>query len=142
MIISNSNQLHELKKVTSRAESSWKILQLEPAQLGLITTDYLCYFLVLLLLEAQIETFQDFSIKLDIEPLMHLLKISIFSLNSDIIRLTKIMNNLVKDCKIRTFKVIFQCLKLVESFRKKNSVKNIWLGDQLLLMKFFENFDF
>ena len=73
---------------------------------------------------------------------MHLLKISIFSLNSDIIRLTKIMNNLVKDCKIRTFKVIFQCLKLVESFRKKNSVKNIWLGDQLLLMKFFENFDF
>ena len=89
-----------------------------------------------------VETFQDFSIKLDIEPLMHLLKISIFSLNSDIIRLTKIMNNLVKDCKIRTFKVIFQCLKLVESFRKKNSVKNIWLGDQLLLMKFFENFDF
>ena len=89
-----------------------------------------------------VETFQVFSIKLDIEPLMHLLKISIFSLNSDIIRLTKIMNNLVKDCKIRTFKVIFQCLKLVESFRKKNSVKNIWLGDQLLLMKFFENFDF
>ena len=89
-----------------------------------------------------VETFQDFSIKLDIEPLMHLLKISIFSLNSDIIRLTKIMNNLVKDCKIRTFKVIFQCLKLVESFRKKNYVKNIRLGDQLLLMKFFENFDF
>ena len=74
---------------------------------------------------CKLETFQDFSIKLDIEPLMHLLKISIFSLNSDIIRLTKIMNNLVKDCKIRTFKVIFQCLKLVESFRKKNSVKNI-----------------
>ena len=89
-----------------------------------------------------LETFQDFLIKLDIEPLMHPLKISIFSLNSDIIRLTKIMINLVKDCKIRTFKVIFQCLKLVESFRKKNSVKNIWLGDQLLLMKFFENFDF
>ena len=74
---------------------------------------------------ATLETFQDFSIKLDIKPLMHLLKISIFSLNSDIIRLTKIMNNLVKDCKICTFKVIFQCLKLVESFRKKNSVKNI-----------------
>ena len=52
------------------------------------------------------------------------------------------MNNLVKDLKILSFKVIFQCLKLVESFRKKNSVKNIWLGDQLILMKFFENFDF
>ena len=72
-----------------------------------------------------LETVQDFLIKLDIKPLMHLLKISIFSLNNDILRLTKIMNNLVKDCKIRTFKVIFQCLKLVESFRKKNSVKNI-----------------
>ena len=64
-----------------------------------------------------LETVQDFLIKLDIKPLMHLLKISISSLNNDILRLTKIMNNLVKDCKIRTFKVIFQCLKLVESFK-------------------------
>ena len=39
------------------------------------------------------------------------------------------------------FIVIFQGLKLVESFPKK-IVKNIWLGDQLLFMKFFENFDF
>ena len=69
--------------------------------------------------QCAVETVQDFLNKLDIKPLRHLLKISIFSLNSDIIRLTKIMNNLVKDCKIRTFKVIFQCLKLVESFRKK-----------------------
>ena len=37
--------------------------------------------------------------------------------------------NLVKDLKILSFKVIFQCLKLVESFKKKNS-------------HFFENFDF
>ena len=66
-----------------------------------------------------VETVQDFLIKLDIKPLMHLLKISIFSLNNDTVRLTKIMNNLVKDCKIRTFKVIFQCLKLVKSFPKK-----------------------
>ena len=72
-----------------------------------------------------VESIQDFFIKLSIKPLMHLLEISIFSQNNDIVRLTKIMNNLVKDCKIRTFKVIFQCLKLVESFRKKNSVKNI-----------------
>jgi hypothetical protein len=57
------------------------------------------------------------------------LEISIFSLNNDIVRLAKIMNNLVKDLKILSFKVIFQCLKLVESFQKKISVKNIWLGD-------------
>ena len=91
---------------------------------------------------SRLETIQDFLIKLGIKPLMHLLKISIFSLNNDIVRLTKIMNKLVKDCKIRTFKVIFQCLKSVKSFQKKFSVKNITLGDQLLFMKFFENFDF
>ena len=90
---------------------------------------------------STLETVQDFLIKLGIKPLMRLLEISIFSLNNDIVRLTKIMNNLVKDLKILSFKVIFQCLKLVKSF-KKNSVKNIWLGDQLILMKFFENFDF
>ena len=39
-----------------------------------------------------------------------------FSLNNDLVRLTKIMNNLVKDLKILSFKVIFQCLKLVESY--------------------------
>ena len=52
------------------------------------------------------------------------------------------MNNIVNNLKILSFKVIFQGLKLVEFFQKKFSVKNIWLGDQLLLMKFFENFDF
>ena len=48
---------------------------------------------------------------------------------------TKIMNNLLKDCKIRTFKVIFQHQKSAESFWSF-SVKNIWLGDQLLLINF------
>ena len=42
-----------------------------------------------------------------------------FSLNNDLIRLTKIINNLVKDLEILSFKVIFQCLKLVKSFQKK-----------------------
>ena len=65
------------------------------------------------------ETVQDFLIKLGIKPLMHLLEISILSLNNDIVRLTKIMNNLVKDLKLLSFKVIFQCLKLIESFQKK-----------------------
>ena len=91
---------------------------------------------------CRLETVQDFLIELDIKPLMHLLQISIFSLNNDILRLTKIMNNLFKDCKIRTFKVIFQCLKLVESFQKKHFLKKIWSEDQLILVKCFENFDF
>ena len=47
-----------------------------------------------------VETVQDFMIKLDTKPLIHLLEISVFSLNNDLIRLTKIMNNLVKDLKI------------------------------------------
>ena len=92
--------------------------------------------------DTLLKNVQDFLIKLDIKPLMRLLKISIFSVNKDILRLTKIMNNLVKDCKIRTFKIIFHCLKLVESFHKIFSVKNIGLGDQLLLMICFKNFTF
>ena len=64
----------------------------------------------------------------------------IFSLNNYIVRLTKIMNNLVKVLKILIFKVIFQCWKSVESFWL--FLKNIKLGAQLLLMKLFENLDF
>ena len=55
--------------------------------------------------------------------------------------LPKLLNNLVKDLKILSFKVIFQYLKSVESFPKKISVKNIWFRHQLILMNFFENFD-
>ena len=44
-----------------------------------------------------LETLQDFWIKLDIKPLMHLLKISIFSLNNVSLRLTKIMNRADKN---------------------------------------------
>ena len=47
--------------------------------------------------------------------------INIFSLFIVHVRLTKIMNNLVKDLKILSFKVIFQCIKFVESFKKNNS---------------------
>ena len=77
-----------------------------------------------------LETIQDFLIKLGIKPSMHLLEINIFSLNNDLVRLTKITNKFDKDLKI--FKFIFQCLKLVESnLSKKQSVKNIWLGYQI-----------
>ena len=82
-------------------------------------------------------------IKLDIKPLMHLLEISISSLNNDPVKLTKIMNNLVKDLKILSFKVIFQCLKskIGRNFSKESFGENIWLEDQLILMNFLENFD-
>ena len=46
---------------------------------------------------SRIETVQDFLIKLDIKPLINLLKISIFSLNNVIVRLTKIMNRADKN---------------------------------------------
>ena len=46
---------------------------------------------------CKLESIQDFLIKLDIKPLMHLLEISTFSLNSVIIRLTKIMNRADKN---------------------------------------------
>ena len=86
-------------------------------------------------------TVTDFLIKFGITPHMHLLEISFFSLNHVIVRLTKIMNNLLEHLKIRTFKVTFLCEKLVEYFQKK-SMKNIRLGDQLLLENVFEIFDF
>ena len=40
------------------------------------------------------------------------------------------------------FQSHFSVLKLVESFQKKIFMKNIGLGDQLLLKNVFENFDF
>ena len=49
---------------------------------------------------------RDFLIKLGIKPRLHVLKISIFSLNHVIVGPNKIMNNLVKVCKTCTFKVI------------------------------------
>ena len=62
-----------------------------------------------------------------------------FLLNNDIIRLTKIMNNLVKDLETISFKVIFQSLKLFDFFfceeyliRSPTFINDI----------FFENIDF
>ena len=44
-----------------------------------------------------LDTFQDFLIKLDIKPLIHLLEMSIFALNNVILRLTNIMNRADKN---------------------------------------------
>ena len=46
---------------------------------------------------STIETVQDFLIKLDIKPFMHLLEIGIFLLNNVIFQLTKIMNRANKN---------------------------------------------
>ena len=48
-------------------------------------------------LRAQVDTVQDFLIKLGIKPRMHLLEIGIFSLNHVIVRATKIMNRADKN---------------------------------------------
>ena len=63
----------------------------------------------------ELDTIQDFLIKLGIKPSLHILKISTFSLNHVIARPTKIMSNLLKVCEIRTFKVIFWHQKSTES---------------------------
>ena len=57
----------------------------------------------------RIESFRDFLIQLDMKPRMHLVEISIFSLNNVIDRITKIMTNLLEHLKILIFKVIFYC---------------------------------
>ena len=49
---------------------------------------------------ATLESVQDFLIKFDMKPCMHLVEISIFSLNLVIIRLTKIMNTANKNCAL------------------------------------------
>ena len=46
---------------------------------------------------SQVESFQDFLIKLDMKPLMHLVEIRIFSLNNVTFRLIKIMNGVNKN---------------------------------------------
>ena len=53
-----------------------------------------------------LDTIQDFLCKLDMETHMHLVEISIFSLNNVTVRLAKIMNNLLEHLKILIFKVI------------------------------------
>ena len=63
-----------------------------------------------------IDTVQDFLIMLGIKPRLHILKISIFTLNHAIVRPTKIIKDLLKDRKILIFIVIFQSRKLAESF--------------------------
>ena len=79
---------------------------------------------------SALENVQDFLIKLGIKPGMHTLETSIFSLNHVIVRPTKIM----KDLYIQSH---FSASKINGIFLIFFSVKNIRLGDQLLIMKIF-----
>ena len=97
------------------------------------------FFTALLLL---LGTVQDFLIKLGIKPCMHVLKISLFSLNHVIVRPIKIMNNHLKICKIGTFKVIFRHQKSTESFWFFFSLKYFLTRRRQIYMIFFENFYF
>ena len=63
---------------------------------------------IFFLVAPVVETVQDFLIKLDIKPLMHLLEI----------RLSKIMNNLVKDLKIPSFSSVQRPTYINEIFWK------------------------
>ena len=65
-----------------------------------------------------------------------------FSLNHVIIRPTKIMNNIIKDCKILTFKVIFDHQKSTESFWIFFSVENIRVGDNFNKWNFLKTLIF
>ena len=69
---------------------------------------------------------------------MYLMEISNVSLNNDLTKITKTMNNLVKDLEILSFKVIFQCLKLVESFQK-NVCEEYLIRRTTYINEFFEN---
>jgi hypothetical protein len=58
-------------------------------------------------LRQELDTVEGFLIKLGIKPCLHILEISIFSLNHVIISPTQIMNNSLKDCKFVLSKSFF-----------------------------------
>ena len=56
-----------------------------------------------------------FLIELDMKPHMHLVKISIFSINNVTVRLTKTINNFLEHLKLQILKSFFS----LEYFQKK-----------------------
>ena len=87
-LVLQCRQLQHLKILFEEAKNLWRHGALE-------VVENKCS--IIHLVSSTIESVQDFLIKLDIKPLMHLLKISTFSLNNVIIRLTKIMNRADKN---------------------------------------------
>ena len=64
----------------------------------------------------RVDTFQDFLIAEHIKPRMHVLEISMSSLNHVIVRPTQTQKSADKKCQFLTFKVNFLCQKLSEFF--------------------------
>ena len=89
-----SKSVHDCVRIYLNCTRKWQFFgaQLFSVQVSTSTAILLSYCKT-----SALETFQDFLIKLDIKQLMHLLKISIFSLNNVILRLTKIMNRADKN---------------------------------------------
>ena len=78
-----------------------------------------------------LESVQDFLIKLDMKPFMHLVEISIFPQDHVIIRLTKIWSTSSNISKFVLSKSLF-CLKNWSNLSEKKIPWRIWLGDQLI----------
>ena len=68
---------------------------------------------------ASLESVEDFLIKLDMKPCMHVVEISIFSLNLVIVRVTKIMNR--ADKKLGT--ILGNKVSYKSEFTKKVLIK-------------------
>ena len=84
-----------------------------------------------------VDTSQDFFVRVQHETSYASSRNHCFYHN--IVRPTKIIKSILKDCKNSNFQSQFSVLKISKIFL---NVKDIRLGDQLLLMKFFENLDF
>ena len=62
--------------------------------------------------------------------------------NKNIFGLLVILESKVENGKILTFKIIFLCQKSTESFSTFFSIEEYKKGEQLLLLSYFDNFDF
>ena len=87
-----------------------------------------------------VETVKDFLTELDMKPGMHLVEITIFSLNNVTVKFTKIMNNLLEHLKILIFKSHCSVLKISRMFPKKFCEK-YFIRRPTCINDFFEIFE-
>ena len=100
---------------------------------------YICHVKLIKRNSVTLETVQDFLIKLGNKPHMHMLEVSVFSLNHLTVQTYQ---NYEPPQRSQYFQSHFSASKLKGISLIFFSVKNIRPGDQLLKVKFFENFDF
>ena len=92
---------------------------------GVVENINFCSVAATACLPCCLETVQDFLIQLDIKPPMHILEISIFSLNHVIVRLIKIIKQPPGTSQNSYFQSHFSVSKIDRIFLKKLSMKNI-----------------